>query len=58
MTSTLTIPEAIAAIPLAAVGCNQLLTRSTYREMEPYGRSSQILKVCDVLYRDGLGDAP
>ncbi len=49
MTSTLTITEAFAAIPLAAVCCDhtfgkdearvirdQLLTRSAYQAMEPY----------------------
>lgn len=49
MTFTLTIPEAFAAIPLAAVCCDQtfgkdearvirdqLLTRSPYQAMEPY----------------------
>jgi hypothetical protein len=49
MTSTLTITEAFAAIPLAAVCCDhtfgkdearvirdQLLTRSAYQAMDPY----------------------
>jgi hypothetical protein len=141
MTSTLTIAEAFAAIPLAAVCCDQtfgkdearvihdqLLTRSPYQAMDPYSfgvlisgllkrfreeswqglvaaaapqlnteqqetafalacqlihcdrvvteteldfltalaaaislseaRSSQILEVCELLYRDCLGNAP